>query len=244
MTAGTDRRELLADAAIDIIGRSGMRALTHRAVDSAADVPPGTTSYHFRTRRELLRGVLNRIADISTERLGRLPGPPTGKAPSAAPTSRSDRLREARALAERCAAFVDGQVTTLRTTTLARMACEIEVASDPELREILHAGDRFRTMAVGAVGRLGSADPPGARQRPDRVPGGAAVRSTGGNRVARLGSGRHRCRPRGDHRRGARLPGRDRSRGRLRRARVHGWSRLHGRGCRCSGRLPRTDDVP
>jgi len=160
VTTGTDRRELLADAAIDIIGHSGMRALTHRAVDSAADVPPGTTSYHFRTRRELLRGVLNRIADISAERIGRIPGPPTGKAPSAAPTSRSDRLREARALAERCAAFVDGQVTTLRATTLARMACEIEVASDPELREILHAGDRFRTMAVEAVGRLGSADPP------------------------------------------------------------------------------------
>jgi AcrR family transcriptional regulator len=160
VTTGTDRRQLLADAAIDIIGRSGMRALTHRAVDGAADVPPGTTSYHFRTRRELLRGVLNRIADISTERIGRLPGPSTDGAPAAAPTSRSDRLEEALALAEHCAAFVDGQVTTLRTTTLARMACEIEVASDPELREILHAGDRFRTMAVGAVGRLGSADPP------------------------------------------------------------------------------------
>ena len=40
------------------------------------------------------------------------------------------------------------------------MACEIEVASDPEFREILHTGDRFRVMAVGAVGRLGSADPP------------------------------------------------------------------------------------
>jgi AcrR family transcriptional regulator len=160
VTAGTDRRQLLADAAIAVIGRSGMRALTHRAVDSAADVPPGTTSYHFRTRRELLRGVLNRIADISVERIGRLPGPPADGPPAAPPTSRSDRLAEARALAERCAAFVDGQVTTLRTTTLARMACEIEVASDPELREILHAGDRFRTMAANAVGRLGSADPP------------------------------------------------------------------------------------
>ena len=56
--------------------------------------------------------------------------------------------------------FVDGQITTLRATTLARMACEIEVASDPELREILHAGDRFRVMTLGEVGRLGSADPP------------------------------------------------------------------------------------
>jgi DNA-binding transcriptional regulator YbjK len=160
VASGTDRRQLLTDAAIAVIGRSGMRALTHRAVDTAAGVPPGTTSYHFRTRRELLRGVLNRIADISTERLARLSGPPTDRPAPSAPTSRSARLDEARTLAARCAAFVDGQVTTLRTTTLARMACEIEVASDPELREILHAGDRFRAMAHGAVGRLGSADPP------------------------------------------------------------------------------------
>ena len=52
MTTGTDRRQLLADAAIAVISGSGMRALTHRAVDAAADVPSGTTSYHFRTRRE------------------------------------------------------------------------------------------------------------------------------------------------------------------------------------------------
>jgi len=159
VTTVTDRRQLLADAAIAVIGDSGMRALTHRAVDTAADVPPGTTSYHFRTRRELLRGVLNRIADISTERLSRMPGP-TDQAAARVPTERAARLSEALALAARCAAFVDGQVTTFRKITLARMACEIEVASDPELREILHAGDRFRTMAVGAVTRLGSPNPP------------------------------------------------------------------------------------
>lgn len=162
MITGTDRRQLLADAAIAVIGRSGMRALTHRAVDTAADVPPGTTSYHFRTRRELLRGVLNRIANLSAERLGRPPGDPGRESTIDAPmpTARVERLSEADALAVRCAAFVDSQVTAYRTTTLARMACEIEVASDPELREILHSGDRFRIMAVGAVSRLGSIDPP------------------------------------------------------------------------------------
>jgi len=74
----------------------------------------------------------------------------------AAPTARAERLSEAQALAARCAAFVDSQVTTFRTTTLARMACEIEVASDPELREILHTGDRFRAMdrALKDAGRL------------------------------------------------------------------------------------------
>jgi AcrR family transcriptional regulator len=154
----TDRPQLLADAAIGLIAGSGIRALTHRAVDAAADVPTGTTSYHFRTRRELLRGVLVRIAEINRARLARLPGPPT--APEGAPTTREARRAEAGQLADRVAAFIDGQIGEHRERTLARMACEIEVASDPDLREILHAGSIFRNLAIGAVTRLGAADPP------------------------------------------------------------------------------------
>ncbi len=154
----TDRPVVLADAAIGLIAGSGIRALTHRAVDAAADVPTGTTSYHFRTRRDLLRGVLVRIANINTERLGRLPGPPTDLADP--PITRTGRLAEADQLAGRVAVFVDGQISAHRDRTLARMACEIEVASDPDLREILHAGGIFRTMAIGAVTRLGAIDPP------------------------------------------------------------------------------------
>lgn len=153
----TDRPPLLADAAIGLIAGSGIRALTHRAVDAAADVPTGTTSYHFRTRRELLRGVLVRIASINAERLARLPGPPTD--PGDAPATRSARLAEADQLATRVAVFVDGQIGEYRASTLARMACEIEVASDPDLREILHAGAVFRRMAIGAVTRIGATDP-------------------------------------------------------------------------------------
>ena len=155
MTTGTDRRLLLADAAIGVISGSGMRALTHRAVDAAADVPSGTTSYHFRTRRELLRGILTRIADSNAARLG----PAPAAVPPPARPDRAGRLAEANAVAQRCAVFVDDQLTIHRNTTIARMACEIEVASDPELREILQTGQRFRTMATGAVARLGSPDP-------------------------------------------------------------------------------------
>lgn len=158
MPVTTDRPQVLADAAIGLIAGSGIRALTHRAVDAAADVPTGTTSYHFRSRRELLRGVLVRIAQINQERLARLPGPPT--ATGGAPATREGRLAEAVLLAARVATFVDGQISEHRDRTLARMACEIEVASDPDLREILHAGGIFRTLAVGAVTRLGAADPP------------------------------------------------------------------------------------
>lgn len=158
MPVTTNRRQLLADAAISLIAGSGVRALTHRAVDTAAGVPSGTTSYHFRTRRELLRGVLIRIAEVNADRLSGLPGPPTDTLD--APVSRQDRLAEAGQLADRVAAFIDGQSGERRDGTLARMACEIEVASDPDLREILHAGSIFRPLAIGAVTRLGAVDPP------------------------------------------------------------------------------------
>jgi AcrR family transcriptional regulator len=153
----TERPALLADAAIGLIAGNGMRALTHRAVDAAAGVPTGTTSNHYRTRRELLRGVLVRIAAINQERLSRLSVPPTDAA--GAPADRRWRLAEAAALAERIAVFVDGQLSAHRPSTLTRMACEIEVASDPDLREILHAGDVFRRLAIAAVSRLGAVDP-------------------------------------------------------------------------------------
>lgn len=158
MPVTTDRPQLLADAAISLIADGGIRALTHRAVDAAAGVPSGTTSYHFRTRRELLRGVLVRIAEVNAGRLSGLPGPPTD--PLHAPAARQDRLAEADQLANRVAVFIDGQLSERRAGTLARMACEIEVASDPDLREILHAGSIFRTLAIGAVTRLGAVDPP------------------------------------------------------------------------------------
>src|SRR5690606_41597660 len=38
-----------------------MRGLTHRAVDRAAGVPEGSTSYYFRTRLALLIGVTERL---------------------------------------------------------------------------------------------------------------------------------------------------------------------------------------
>ena len=49
-----DRRTTLLDAALELVGTQGMRGLTHRAVDAAADLPPGSTSNYFRTRAALL----------------------------------------------------------------------------------------------------------------------------------------------------------------------------------------------
>ena len=61
--ARSGRRELLADAAIAILARSGGRGLTHRAVDREAHVPEGTTKNYFPTRESLLEAAAYRLTD-------------------------------------------------------------------------------------------------------------------------------------------------------------------------------------
>lgn len=55
-------RDRALEAAIDLIGAEGIRALTHGRVDAAANLPPGSTSNHFRTRAALVSGVIEWIA--------------------------------------------------------------------------------------------------------------------------------------------------------------------------------------
>ncbi|WP_426511213.1 TetR/AcrR family transcriptional regulator [Dactylosporangium sp. McL0621] len=62
-----DRKSRLADAAIEVLGHDGVRALTHRAVDTRAGLPQGTCSYHFPTRNALLTAALERIAELDLQ---------------------------------------------------------------------------------------------------------------------------------------------------------------------------------
>ncbi|WP_328408590.1 TetR/AcrR family transcriptional regulator [Nocardia sp. NBC_00403] len=61
----TDRRALIVDAAIDVIATRGIRALTHRAIDTALDLPAGSASYYFRTKRALIEAITDRITSRS-----------------------------------------------------------------------------------------------------------------------------------------------------------------------------------
>lgn len=56
-----NRRRVL-DAAIELVGLSGVRALTHARVDAAAELPKGSTSNYFRTRAALVAGVIEHLA--------------------------------------------------------------------------------------------------------------------------------------------------------------------------------------
>ena len=158
----SERRRVLARAGIEVIADGGMRSLTHRAVEAAAGLPPGTASYHFATRKELIRAVLTEIASLSRASLeqGQVM---SGSGPEARPAqNRAERLAVADQIATGCAAFIARQLTRNRRATLARYALAVEVATDPELTEVLHAGDQFAELAAVACTQLGVPDPPAA----------------------------------------------------------------------------------
>ncbi|MGW5328074.1 TetR/AcrR family transcriptional regulator [Streptomyces sp. NPDC004014] len=148
MTQSTLRRQRLADAAISTLARSGMRGLTHRAVDQAADVPPGSCSYYFRTRQELLRAAVERLAELDITEIDQRP---TLSGPASV-----DEMAEA------AANLVEHWTTAGRERMLARYELALEAPRRPELREALHAaGSRHRAVAENLLAAAGAPDPKG-----------------------------------------------------------------------------------
>lgn len=56
------RRDRIAAAAIQVISEHGIGGLTHRAVATVADVPVGSTTYHFSTLDDLLEVAMSEAA--------------------------------------------------------------------------------------------------------------------------------------------------------------------------------------
>ncbi|QYC44462.1 hypothetical protein Nocox_34485 [Nonomuraea coxensis DSM 45129] len=138
------RSDLVADTAIALLAERGMRGLTHRAVDEAAGLPPGSTSNLARTRAALLELTLGRLAELES----------TVFEPEAlaSPVTVDGVARlAARALH---AQLLD------RRRTLARYELALEATRRPELRAVYDlAGRRFRDVAAGLLASMGSADP-------------------------------------------------------------------------------------
>ena len=53
-----DRRQRIIDAAIRVVGEKGLAGLSHRSAAAEADVPLGSTTYHFKTLDELMVAAL------------------------------------------------------------------------------------------------------------------------------------------------------------------------------------------
>lgn len=142
----TSRRDALLDAAIDLLGQSGIHGLTHRAVDVTAALPAGSASNHFRTRDALLNAVAGRFAareQANWEQIAVEIYPATPE-------------ELARALAR----FARNAVGPDRTLALARYAILVEAANYPPLREQLTVtGRRVNAWFTNWVRIAGSADP-------------------------------------------------------------------------------------
>lgn len=133
------RRTLLADAIIETLADLGSRGLTHRAVDKAAGLPPGSTSYYLRTRASLLEAAVHRLAELDAAAM-----PPL----------------EGEALAVVLAGVLEQLLDADRARLLARYELSLEAVRRPELREVLGAGTRKVREAVCArLTEDGVADP-------------------------------------------------------------------------------------
>ncbi|MGW0712749.1 TetR/AcrR family transcriptional regulator [Streptomyces sp. NPDC002643] len=53
-----ERRQRIIDAAIRVVGEKGIAGLSHRTVAAEADVPLGSTTYHFKNLDDLLVAAL------------------------------------------------------------------------------------------------------------------------------------------------------------------------------------------
>jgi DNA-binding transcriptional regulator YbjK len=144
MPAATRDRAL--EAAVELLGTEGVRALTHARVDTRAGLPPGSTSNWFRTRRALLRGVVDWVADREADDLAPAPDP-------------SD-VAGADGLVEAMCAMADVRTGDVAVRTRARFALFVELAGDPELGGRLRQQHRgFQEWTERLVTATGFADP-------------------------------------------------------------------------------------
>jgi DNA-binding transcriptional regulator YbjK len=140
------RREILLDAAIQVLGERGIRALTHRAVDVEAGVGVGSTSNYFRTRESLLAGIVERFAERERHNFEDL-------AITVVPTSPA-------ALGRALGAAVRDSTRRHRALTLSRYMLLVESANNPVLREQMAlTGARVSAWMSAWLRAIGSPDP-------------------------------------------------------------------------------------
>jgi DNA-binding transcriptional regulator YbjK len=147
------RRTLIADSALEVIGARGMRALTHAAVDTQAELPKGSTSYYCRKRIDLLALTLRRLHEIDRQEL----------------TAATDALLAHSPVTTADVAWVVAGVVERwlsddwRHVTRARFELFLAVSHEEDLREMNH---EHMLTVLEISRRVGEAiDPPSAMEQ-------------------------------------------------------------------------------
>ncbi|MER7250879.1 TetR family transcriptional regulator C-terminal domain-containing protein [Kribbella sp. NPDC000426] len=138
---GADRQDAIADAAIHLVATRGLRGLTHRAVDTEAGLPPGSTSYYLRTRNALLTACVSRMLTRDVSAM-----PPAGADP-----------------VELMVAMTVGMARDRPDDLVARYELSLEASRQPELRTAINTGGRqLRAMLAQLLDGLGVPEPEAA----------------------------------------------------------------------------------
>jgi DNA-binding transcriptional regulator YbjK len=145
-----DRRSALLDATLRLIGQDGLKAVTHRAVEAAAGLPHGSTTYYFRTREQLIDGAVDRLVELDHLAVDAI-----GHEIAMVLAERSGDLDYARIAA--------GNTAWIRSAPelqLARFELYLAGARRPEIRERMRAGrETFVRMLLPIAVAMGSTDP-------------------------------------------------------------------------------------
>ncbi|SDJ26135.1 transcriptional regulator, TetR family [Frankineae bacterium MT45] len=132
------RRRQLADATLEVLGTSGSRGLTHRAVDQAAGLPTGSVNYFGPTREELLRLALEEVFRYDL-------------------TLTSEAARDGDELVLGVVALIEAMTDERsKTRTIARMELLLEAQRRPEFRAIFdRQREEFVRLAATILGTTG-----------------------------------------------------------------------------------------
>ncbi len=141
-----NRREILLDAAIGVLGERGMRALTHRAVDAAAGVAAGSTANYFPTREALLEAIVERVSAIERDRFDEA-------AVTVCPTTPPE-------LGRAIAGWTQEATGVHRALTLSRYAILVEAGHNAKIRrQLAETGSRVNAWFANWLRLIGSRDP-------------------------------------------------------------------------------------
>ena len=142
----SDRRSVILEATLRVIARSGADSATHRAVAQEAGVALASTTYHFASKRELVREALELAIERSiaaVERASRPPGP-----------------ADAAELADRLVALVRALNDDDQAPLAAQYELVLEAARRDDLRPLAERWNRAYMAGIEAMtGRAGLPEP-------------------------------------------------------------------------------------
>ncbi|MFG1919069.1 TetR/AcrR family transcriptional regulator [Micromonospora sp. NPDC048898] len=146
-------RTRMLDAAIEIIARDGLRALTFRAIEEAASASHGSTIYYFKHQDGLIAAVLQHLAERDQAALAQSPI--------------LELLREAateQEVGRLLAGLVEEFVGRSRALSLARYEIFLYTARRPEQAEaaVAHWRGNFIQLLEPMMAQMGAVDPVGA----------------------------------------------------------------------------------